>query len=165
MNYNKVLKNNSGNCIFTPAIIFTENDLHRLLINNGTNLITDLDFLRVKIKKELSYSWDSSIGYVKNDYGDLFTFSLDRYGFTVWSLGGTTLFRCPVVDDHNEMETYLSGLSSSLYAYSKGLVSCSNCGKMCEQESVKNNHYWAGVYCQDCWDLKFEKLALKERYD
>ena len=48
--------------------------------------------------------------------------------------------------------------------YLKGVVKCSDCKKTILESEIAGR-YFAGIYCEDCWNSKWKKIEEKETYD
>lgn len=48
-----------------------------------------------------------------------------------------------------------------------GIIHCSDCGKPMDRNEVKGykRHYFAGAYCQTCWDSKWKAIEARETYN
>lgn len=48
--------------------------------------------------------------------------------------------------------------------YLRGVVKCSDCKKTILENEIAGR-YFAGIYCEDCWNSKWKKIEEKETYD
>jgi formamidopyrimidine-DNA glycosylase len=64
---------------------------------------------------------------------------------------------------HANQNTF-SGIKSRMDSWSEGFVRCSGCGEKIERDKIAGR-YFAGVYCQNCWDTKYKAIEAKETYN
>ena len=61
-------------------------------------------------------------------------------------------------------EPILEGILKALYNYIQGIIKCHGCGKEISFGQIAGA-YFAGRYCEKCWESKFRKLEAKESYN
>jgi len=159
-----------------PQRIIQEKELWWLDGNNPNGIIIPFK----ELKRLSGYSFDNRHLYFSNIYGGLFAINIhfqDKtrlssriyWEITLWDERGFTSVGCitqDVIDketDRLSNESYKQ-LSSLTEKYTKGIITCSNCGKEINRVEIAGR-YFAGVYCTDCWETKYKAIEAKETYD
>ena len=58
----------------------------------------------------------------------------------------------------------ISWIESATEEYCNGLIHCSKCGKKVKQSEIAGR-YFAGIYCQECWEGGVREIEARENYD
>lgn len=156
----------SNNSKFVPKISFTYGALESLLLEDLDILEKNLDLLRQYMQKVTGYMWSNSNFLVTDIFGESFTFLLYSGVLHLWnSIGSTKIidmnFNKPIEERHKEFNI----MNHAMENYSRGIVCCSDCGKEVFKDSVKNNKFYAGIYCDECWNREWKVRESKENYD
>jgi len=93
-----------------------------------------------------------------------FRFLMGDKQFALWtdddrSLGFFT------IDPHDvPSKDFIDWILKTTEEFINGIIHCSSCGKEINVSEIAGN-YFAGVYCQKCWDTKYKELEANESYD
>lgn len=99
------------------------------------------------------------------DRAEYFTLSDHVGSMQLWGQNGLTsicYYNSKLSTDENikKMVEYFDD-------YLAGFIHCSDCGKKFPAAECAHyrRSYFAGRYCQDCWDNKWKAIEAKETYD
>jgi len=128
--------------------------------------------IRKKLKKATGYTWDNSILKWSNLFGDIFCFSVNycsstEWLITLWNAAGNTAIVSLSQDIRDERltdENYHL-LAKTTEDFTRGFINCSGCGKQQEYRLINTQRYFAGVYCNECWNTKYKAIEAKETYE
>lgn len=126
-----------------------------------------------KLKKMTGYQYDNTHLQWSNIFGEMFTFSVyvsgDTWSISVWDhTGGTSVCELsqPIVDKETDtlsQENY-NKLSEETKAYTRGMTKCSGCKEEIKQDDIAGR-YFAGTYCEGCWEGKWKAIEAEETYN
>lgn len=134
-------------------------DLKTLLEVNPSQA---LEYLNTKRKSFLRAIGPNAVSYEYrfiDIQGYEYKINLSR-DIAIWTLQDMTLLRLEY--GHDAFNTIMEVCNDFR---NKKIVHCSNCEKEANFEDVKGNRYNAGVYCNECWERRYRKLAKEENYD
>lgn len=99
----------------------------------------------------------------KTKYGLLFNI----YRYNLWdSVGNTHLsdgvFACD--SDKPIPQNIQKEIAEAAKKFDNGIVACSDCGEEIKKAEA-GGRYFAGVYCQECWDSEWKAREAKETYN
>jgi hypothetical protein len=84
--------------------------------------------------------------------------------FVLWDDNNKYLGEFEIEPNDYPSDEFISWIEDTTSNYLKGLISCSDCGKMIKQSDIAGR-YFAGIYCKDCWNKTWAKIAERETYD
>ena len=153
-----------------PAYIIGYLDFERYLKGDIQQFATELEQMRIKIKEVSGFTWDNSTCRFSNIYGTEFKFSMhpdkENIHLTVWGLESQQLLyiSIPIQGDRAPAIKKILEIAD-LWTYGK--MHCSNpaCNKEMFYRENAGHRFYAGIYCQECWDSQFHHLAATENYD
>lgn len=110
---------------------------------------------------------------VTNIYGDPYTWSWytspqGHGSLHVWnSTGNTQIALVSFPDNLSEKERrgLVNGVVKRMEEFSVGYIHCSDCGEKIKYHDETGGRYFAGIYCQKCWDGKWKAIEAKENYN
>lgn len=75
--------------------------------------------------------------------------------------GGTMLVngRFKTIEDFKKAE------QDAIANFENGMLKCSGCGKLVRYEDARKNRYFAGLYCNHCWETKYKAIEASETYN
>jgi hypothetical protein len=163
MNYPDIFKRGKFS-IFVPMIKFWYVDLFNLILDNTDNLEKYLELLWQETKTESGHQWDNPQFFVSNSYGDLFTFNYYKNNLRIWDLHDFIVSHIELTSDKEKNKEILKEAKENMDIYSKGKIHCSDCGKAEEYKNIVSHRYFAGIYCDTCWNTKWKSIEAKENY-
>jgi hypothetical protein len=100
----------------------------------------------------------------------------DIYGMPfVWSWHGSTLTVYDAVGGTTVANGYFQGkgdrrkvineVVNRMEEFTQGYTHCSDCGTRIKYHGEVAGRYFAGVYCEKCWDGKWKAIEAKETYN
>lgn len=145
----------------------------------------DADSIRVMTKafKELTgYNFDNTHLKWSNIYGDLFAISVHaelppkhlkgtgQWDITIWDARGNTTIDVISFDIKDVNTDYIPNdiyrrMEEVTEDFSRGKVSCSGCGSKHDYSKIKHQKYFAGIYCNNCWETKYKAIESSETYE
>lgn len=166
-----------------PHIEIPQNNLlNRPLIWFDVNNKSEdsLQGIQNKFKKICSYKWANSNVKWSNVYGHLFSIQVHKIKYSykstklgwnihIWDHTGTTTIISLIQSVKDENNDYLTKdnyklICNSTERFVKGFINCSDCGNEIKQIE-KGGRYFAGTYCQECWDRKWKEIEARETYN
>lgn len=153
---------------FTPYLVLTETQIAELFTNHTAKVATEkLEAWEKQLKAVGEHRWANSHFYLSNTYGDLFKFLVIESRFiTIWSQRDEVLVKKVDLDvSVVQVWTNIRSAFKKLEQYSAGQIDCSHCGKEVDIGCVSKNRYYAGVYCNECWERDYKALEAKENYN
>lgn len=85
----------------------------------------------------------------------------------MWNVRGSTAIGSGVIVQDPEQpleEKVCREIIDLADNYTKGKVHCSDCGKVMNRDDIAGR-YFAGVYCDDCWNGKWKAIEAAENYN
>jgi hypothetical protein len=161
------------------AIIIPFHEFRKMQICNLASNGKFLKERRIAMKVITGYAFDNDHNYI--DYpivGALFSFYMGFPEFepktkhktcviNIWSLCGDHLFGEKItvksINDTISADC-LKRIDKCLNDYMRGFINCSDCKKQIKKSDIAGR-YFAGVYCKDCWEGKWEATEAKETYN
>lgn len=164
-----------------PAVIIYQGNFQKIkLIDLDTNSKSDesLNHIENEFKKIVEYRWGNQHRFLQIiSGGHLFVFSVyfqttknpnkQIWNVTIWNDSGgigVTSANFPVVDKENDTipTDIFHKLIQDCCDYSNNIYKCSGCGNKMNKIA---GQYFAGIYCQKCWDSKYKAMEVRETYD
>jgi hypothetical protein len=141
----------------------------------------ELEECRILLKKISGFMWDSNISRFSNIYGTEFKFMLFENGgynhqkkefegngtfeISVWDIKGQTSIYNHIIIPEEKRSDFIQDMLQITERWTKGEVRCSDCKDWMSYEDNKKHHYFAGIYCDKCWDGKWKAIEAKENYE
>lgn len=126
-----------------------------------------------KMREMSGYQYGNRHLQWSNIFGHMFAISVysagDQWTISVWDhTGGTSVCSLSqeIVDKETDVlssENY-NKLSEETKAFSQGKIRCSDCKQHINQADIAGS-YFAGRYCEDCWEGKWKAIEAKETYN
>lgn len=132
-----------------------------------------------EILKDKKYNTSPSILW-SDSYGNLRTimivyskttqYGVERFNITMWDeKGGTTLCNInqPIINKEIDIlsnENYKI-LSEKSIMWMNGKMNCSKCKCEIDYKENSRHRYFAGIYCQSCWDGGMKQIEAQETYN
>lgn len=164
--------------MFSPAIIFSEWELSLWVGRNAKTAVADLANLWGGMKSSMNgnvlhhlhISSGRPQAYVVSSNGDLFDIYLSEHRnklkITFYSKSlYITSADFDKYDDPSQIRKIVSKAMKVINDYGNGIVFCADCGLEQKLSDVYSNRYFGGVYCDNCWNKKWKKIAEKETYN
>lgn len=130
--------------------------------------------LENKLKKIINYKWANRHMLWGNIFGDEFSFQIylfnDRWEISIWDYKGNTTIghiTQKVIDKEKDIlsDENHSLLKKMTENYSRNIIQCTECKKEINRNTEVGGRYFAGVYCQKCWDDKYKAIEARETYN
>jgi hypothetical protein len=102
------------------------------------------------------------------------TYTMHKYQKTNWngetyyegylwdSTGGTCL--CSG-ENYKSIEEFEKEKDIAIANWEQGKLRCSHCGEIIDYAENSGHRYFAGIYCQHCWDTKYREIEANETYN
>lgn len=168
------------NGYFTPYLVFTLNQLIDLMKEDDSieKTMIRINAFEKEVKEVADHGWGNQHLFIKNSYGDLFKFMLSKeylsggrtnnlYVLTLWSYNDHSLGHFILKDKYciENKDVVLDKVAKRTERFSQGYVPCSNCEKEEKIKDIEKNRYFAGIYCNECWERKYKAIEAKENYN
>lgn len=157
-------------CLFDPKIVFHYTEFQKFLAT-PEYFAQELENLKKYIDDVTGYHWGNGYFRFSNIYGDEFAFQIYPMKFkpgsvdlSVWdAMGGTAIAHALIVpgDPTNEIGRVIKTSEE----FTQGIIHCSGCQKPIEYAQVKKQRYFAGIYCDECWNSKYKAIEANENYE
>ena len=140
----------------------------------------ELEDIRIQLKKISEYAYDNNIARFSNIYGTEFSFLISEkskwdnknrkfiklgiFELFIWDYIGSTSIFHSIIPQENRNE-FIREILNICEEWSKGKKKCSDCGKWISYLENQNHRYFAGIYCDDCWNRKWKAIEKAESYE
>lgn len=160
----------------TPYIVINYMTFTNGMMGNLDEFINELKEASKAVKDAVDYKWANGNTRFSNIYGTEFSFMLYKHEhFTtketwhelaVWdTYGSIALTSGAVPEDSKERRDFIKKVLDISKEYTQGKIHCSDCGNVVNYHDVKRNRYFAGIYCDDCWNRKWKAIEAYENYN
>lgn len=164
----------------TPAIIIHENHLKKIKlidldINNKTE--NSLNFIENQFKSIINSNKISKRFLQTIFKGDLFSFNVSimftigkknkHWNISVWDVNGNTSVSKKtfnIIDENNDTipsDVYYE-IIKNCNNYTNNIYRCNGCGVNMKKIAGR---YFAGGYCEKCWNSKYRAIEANENYN
>jgi|WetSurMetagenome_2_1015567.scaffolds.fasta_scaffold00049_31 hypothetical protein len=105
--------------------------------------------------------------FVTDIYGHPFSWMFHNDMLNIWDAVGSDLVaKANFVDgDEKGRQSAINKVIERMEDYTKGYIHCSDCDTKIKRHGEVGGRYFAGVYCQKCWDGKWKAIEAKENYN
>jgi len=159
-----------------PYIVINYITFEKGLSGNLDKFIADLEEASKAVKTAVNHKWANGNMRFSNIYGTEFAFMLSKrehlttkevwYELAVWdAYGSTAIISGTIPENSKERQNFIKKVVSFTEEYSVGKIHCSDCGQLVNYPDVEKNRYFAGIYCDDCWNRKWKDIEAKENYN
>lgn len=103
------------------------------------------------------------IWFVHTDKGDE---AVNVFSFNLWSLRGASLGNETFLQNIEQPipSDILKTMINLCELWISGRIHCSDCKKVTDADGARKRHYFAGRYCQSCWNRKWKAVEAAESY-
>jgi hypothetical protein len=124
-------------------------------------------FLRAEVIESATVFDNYSSIHVSDLFGQHYGISIYANGkntpsIHVWNHSGQDSV-CTVYTKTLDEES-IRTIAKAMEHYSCGEVQCAECGEWIKRHEA-GGRYFAGLYCQHCWDTKWKEIEAKETYN
>lgn len=159
-----------------PYIVVDYITFIRRFMGDLDEFIADLEEVRVAVKEATNYQDSTGNMRMSNSSGTEFAFHLRKHKhfgtgdtwheISIWdSRGNTSIISFVISTSLDERKEQLVKLMRLCSEFAAGQVHCHDCGKLAKYEDIKRNRYFAGIYCDECWERKWKEIEAKETYN
>ena len=160
----------------TPYIVIDYMTFRNGMMGNLDEFISELKEASDAVRIAVNYKWTNGNTRFSNIFGTEFSFMLSKhehistketwYDLSVWDTYGSTAIVSGIVPENiNERRDFIKKVLDFSEEYTKGKIHCSDCGKIVNYRDVQENRYFAGIYCDDCWNRKWKAIEAEETYN
>lgn len=160
----------------TPYIVVNYTTFEKGMMGDLDEFISELKEASDAVKNAVGYKWGNGNIRFSNIYGTEFSFMLSKHknintkeawhDISVYGTYGSTAIISGVIPENsNERQSFIKKVMAYSEEYTKGIIHCSDCGKAVNYLNVQKNRYFAGIYCDDCWNRKWKAVEEKENYN
>ncbi len=90
---------------------------------------------------------------------------LTKHGeFNLWHETYDSLGEYNIDENMTPDENFIEWLDNKINNFIGGKINCSDCGKIISNEEVAGK-YFAGQYCEECWERTWREIEAKETYN
>ena len=160
----------------TPYIVVDYMTFQNGMMGDLDKFIEELKEVGNAVKVAVDHKWANPNIRFSNIYGTEFSFGLyghthlitkqTWYDLSVWdSRGSTSIISGIIPEDSSEREAFVKKVLDTSEHFTAGKIHCSDCGKLVNYHEVNGNRYFAGIYCNECWERKWKAIEAKENYN
>jgi len=146
------------------------------MMGNIDEFINELKEASNAVKDVVDYKRANGNTRFSNIFGTEFSFMLSKhehittkevwYDLSVWDTRGSVSIASGVVPENSKKRrAFVKKVLDISEEYTQGKIHCSDCGNVVNYHDVKRNRYFAGIYCDDCWNRKWKAIEAKENYN
>lgn len=158
--------------------LYTNQDIHfEISISNIKNKNMTLDDI-IKIKEKFNkvatgifgLYYDNCANLIMSDtFGHLYSVGVHKnnnstYNFHLWDDSGASSLLSFTTKNNLLSKEEIDKIEKVMCNYREGIINCSDCGKEIYKHEIAGR-YFAGQYCQRCWDTKWKAIEAKETYN
>ncbi len=158
---------------YTPAMIIYYQDFCNKLRGNISEFIEDLEKIRKELKSVSKYQFDNDFCRFSNIFGTEFKFHINEryyqeipsgdFNLNIWDYTGRIIVFCRTIPKENR-DFFIKSLLEICEKWSNGEMQCCGCRKWISYSENESHHYFAGIYCDECWENKYRAIEAKENY-
>ena len=148
-----------------PVLVFSFQTLSKFFLEDLSELSKTMEELRIKSRDATSYQWDNRNFRISNSYGTEFKFSLNGNNINLWDMHDFEVFQDELPKNLEERKTMLNKIGKLMSDYDKGFINCSECKKQIKLAECESNRFYAGIYCNDCWEGGVRQQEARENYN
>jgi len=149
---------------YVPAMVIPYNEFRKKLNGDLLQFAKELEEIRKQLKEVSGYFYDNHVCRFSNIFGTEFKFMLYDNYLSVWDYTGGTLIVEGRVPDENRWD-FINNIILMSEQWTKGYIQCSNCRTMIKYLDNIGHRFYAGTYCDKCWDGKWRTVESEENYD
>jgi len=144
------------------AIVVSRDDIEE---QNVVKLMERLEAYRKEFKRITGYQWDNNHALYTNYFGKKFAIHIIESSIAVWDDSGKTgLLTVEINGDVVTCEV-MDEIEKVTRQWMNGIIHCSACRKEIIYLKHNKNRYFAGVYCNKCWNDKYKAIEAAENYE
>jgi hypothetical protein len=162
-----------------PYLIITQLELTQKPLYYWENNNKDGEYAKIRkeLKEATSYQFDSSHLILTDIYGNPYSIIIflnkDKTVFeiNIWNFNGSISIltvKINVTGDYKEFklsfEDYNKIMNKITKFYTDDIVPCNECGKDINWKTAAGR-YFAGLFCEKCWESKWKAIEAKETYN
>ena len=160
----------------TPYIVVDYMTFQNGMMGDIDKFVEELKEAGDAVKVAVDHRWANPNIRFSNIYGAEFAFGLyghthlitkqTWYDLSVWdNTGNTSIISGIVPEDISERRDFVKKVLDTSEIFTAGKIHCSDCGKVVNYQEVSRNRYFAGIYCNECWEGKWKAIEAKENYN
>lgn len=142
------------------------------LEGNLNDFVEELNSIKKHYKDNSNWLQGDDVFRVRNIFGTEFSFLLtqdkymenDIYTLSVWDYAGDTLVFAGRIPNNNRI-SFIRNFKITTDNYSNGIIKCGECKKDIPYQQNRSHRYYAGIYCDKCWNEKWKSIEEKENYN
>ena len=160
----------------TPYVVVDYMTFREGMLGDLDTFIANLKEIGTAAKTAVNHPWANGNLRFSNIFGTEFAFDLCKhthmttketwYDLSVWDTYGRTAVISGIVpQDIHERSAFIKKVLDTTEEFTQGKIHCSDCGTLVDYQEVHRNNYFAGIYCDDCWNRKWKAIEAKENYN
>lgn len=154
-----------------PWLVFDANHVKQQLIKRPAEFEEEIEDLRKVTGEAMNYKWANTHYHMWTPYRrHLVAFAMhnnkDGISFNVWTTNSEAIGSCYQAKgiSQEEWKERVKEVFGRVRLLDEGKAHCSDCGEiMVLHES--GGRYFAGIYCQSCWDREWKAVEARESYN
>lgn len=154
-----------------PKIEISFDEFKRKIKEHGTMKVAEeLERLWYLTKDAAGYGWDNIEIKISNSFGECFATHIYQspQGYitvTIWDERGHIALGTYEMTENGFADGEDRRMAKVMNNWTRGFMPCCGCGKEINYQEKKSQHYFAGVYCDECWESKYRELEANESYN
>ncbi|GEM_PF-2604046 len=166
---------------YTPAMIISYHEFIKRIKGNLKEFSDELEECRIELKRISRFPWDNNIARFSYCNSKEFSFMLvernnwdvktqrsegtGEFKLVIWNdLGNNHIYE-HLITKEEERNNFIQDLSQSIEKWTLGEIMCSDCKKWISYKGNGHHRYFAGIYCDDCWNRSWKEIASNESYN
>lgn len=85
-----------------------------------------------------------------------------EYNGVLYADNGGTMLAQSISKNLND---YYNLEREAVKLFQDGKIHCADCGKLMNYEENRSHRYFAGLYCDECWNGKWKAIEAEETYN
>jgi hypothetical protein len=159
---------------YTLASIINYVDFGNYLRGDLNEFRKEIEETRKALQQVSGRFFYNNTGRFSNIFGTEMKFSIyptmtpthgERYDLTIYDYRGDMLIWQEIITPDTDRNNLINRLMKVTEEWTRGNITCSNCGNLVPYYENMNHRYYAGIYCNECWESKFKAIEAAETYN
>lgn len=153
-----------------PKIEINHQEFYWKIKSLGTReVVHELERLWKATQEAVDYLWDNQEIKISSTFGQLFHVMFNEYdthiSMTVWDERGSVNLGVFKLQENDFMPGEYKRLQETMVDWYSGFMPCSGCGTRINYFEKRHQSYFAGVFCDECWEGGVKQQEANESYN
>jgi len=152
-----------------PWLVFNAQGVKGQLLKNPAKFANEIENLRSRAAEAIDYRWANTHYYMWSPrHRHLISFAVynnkNGISFNAWDTDSRALGNCSSGAGAGVWVEGVKEVFARIALIDKGKAHCSDCQEIMDVDKI-GGRYFAGIYCQSCWEREWKAIEAKETYN